>query len=170
MSMTVILTDHVEHLGERGDVVRVKPGYARNYLLPQGLAYSETVANRRRFDEEQSSWQEMDLARKSAAEKLAAEIAGTELVFERRAGETDVLFGSVSMVDLAKGLADHGVDIDRRRILLAEPIKNLGTSTVDVKVYQDMVVPITVHVVRPGEKPGQAVEAVEPEAVAEPAE
>lgn len=168
--MTVILTDHVEHLGERGDVVRVKPGYARNYLLPQGLAYPETVANRRRFDEEQSTWQEMDLARRSAAEKLAAQIGGIELVFERRAGETDVLFGSVSVVDLAKGLADHGVEIDRRRIQLAEPIKHLGASAVEVKVYQDLVVPITVHVVRPGEKPGQAAEAVEPEAVVETAE
>ncbi len=163
--MTVILTDHVEHLGNRGDVVRVKPGYARNFLLPKGLAYPDTVTNRRRFNEEQTTWQEMDLARRSEAEQLAAKLAATELVFERRAGETDALFGSVSLVDIANELAARGLEIDRRRILLGEPIKSLGSAAVKVKVFQDLVVPVTVHVVRPGEQPGQAAaEAVEAEA------
>jgi len=152
--MKVILNDHVEHLGERGDAVTVKPGYARNYLLPQGLAYPDTPGNRRRFEEEQDRWEEMDLQRRSAADKLAADLKGTELVFERRAGENDVLFGSVNLVDIGRALADKGFDIDRRRIQLHEPIKELGTQTVDVRVYMDTSVAITVHVVRPGQEPG----------------
>jgi large subunit ribosomal protein L9 len=179
--MKVILNDHVEHLGERGDAVTVKPGYARNYLFPQGLAYPDTPGNRRRFEEEQARWEEMDLQRRSAADKLAAELDGTELVFERRAGENDVLFGSVNLVDVGRALADKGFDIDRRRIQLNEPIKELGTRAVDVRVYMDTAVSITVHVVRPGQEPGApvaddaqvdlapAVEAVEAPA-SEPAE
>lgn len=154
--MKVILNDHVEHLGERGDAVTVKPGYARNYLFPQGLAYPDTPGNRRRFDEEQARWEEMDLQRRSAADKLAADLEGTELVFERRAGENDVLFGSVNLVDIGRALADKGFDIDRRRIQLNEPIKEIGTQTVDVRVYMDTAVSITVHVVRPGQEPGAA--------------
>lgn len=163
--MKVILNDHVEHLGERGDEVTVKPGYARNYLIPQGLAYPNTLANRRRFEQDQRTWEEMDLKRQSAADKLAADLAGTELVFERRAGERDVLFGSVSVVDLARALAGKGYELDRRRIQLAEPIKALGTSTVPVRVYRDVEVPITVHVVRPGEEPGAAEAAPAPAAM-----
>ena len=98
--MRVILNDHIDHLGERGDVVEVKPGYARNYLLPKGLAYLESDGNRRRFEEEQKNWEEMDLNRRSAAEKMAADLDGTELLFERRAGEKDVLFGSVNIADI----------------------------------------------------------------------
>ena len=91
--MKVILNDYIEHLGERGDSVTVKPGFARNYLLPKGLAYPDTPGNRKRFDEEQKNWEEMDLERRSAAEKLAADLDGNKLLFERRAGERDVLFG-----------------------------------------------------------------------------
>lgn len=154
--MKVMLNDHVENLGERGDEVTVKPGYARNYLIPKGLAYPNTIAAQRRFEQEQKIWEEMDLKRQSAAEKLAAELTGTELVFERRAGERDVLFGSVSVVDVARALAGKGFELDKRRIQLAEPIKSLGTSTVAVRVYRETDVPIAVHVVRPGEKPGPA--------------
>ena len=154
--MKVILNDHVEHLGERGDAVTVKPGYARNYLFPQGLAYPDTPGNRRRFEEEQAKWEEMDLHRRSAADKLAADLEGLELTFERRAGENDVLFGSVNLTDIGRGLADKGFDLDRRRIQLHEPIKEIGTQTVDVRVYMDTTVSITVHVVRPGQEPGAA--------------
>jgi large subunit ribosomal protein L9 len=170
--MKVILNDHIDHLGERGDVVGVKPGYARNYLLPNGLAYLDTPGNRRRFEEEQTRWEEMDLGRRTAAEKMAADMVGTELLFERRAGEKDVLFGSVSIADIGRELADRGFDIDRRRILLAHPIKELGSHQVDVQVHHDINVTIPVHVVRPGEQPtptesGEA--AVAAPAVAAPA-
>jgi len=161
--MRVILNDHIDHLGERGDVVAVKPGYARNYLLPKKLAYIDTPGNRRQFDQEQQKWEEMDLERRSAAEKMAGEMTGTELTFERRAGEKDVLFGSVNSADIAKALAERGFELDRRRVLLDHPIKELGTFAVDVRVHRDFEVRIPIFVVRPGDQPGEAVE--EPETV-----
>ena len=170
--MKVILNDHIDHLGERGDVVTVKPGYARNYLLPKGLAYLDTPGNQRRFDEEQTRWEEMDLGRRTAAEKIAADMAGTELLFERRAGEKNVLFGSVSVVDIGRELADRGFVLDRRRILLGHPIKELGSSQVDGRVHRDIKVAIPIHVVRPGEQPAppEAIEErVAEDGVAEPA-
>jgi len=164
--MKVILNDYVEHLGERGDVVDVKPGYARNYLLPKGLAYPDTPGNRRLFEQEQRRWQEIDLKRKTAAEKLAAQLEGMELLFERRAGESDTLFGSVTSHDIAHALTEKGVEIERRRVELHEPIKALGTYTVPVQVYRDLKVDLTVHVVRPGEQPGESQPEAE-EAVVE---
>jgi large subunit ribosomal protein L9 len=148
--MKVILNDHVDHLGERGDVVEVKPGHARNYLLPHGFAYLDTPGNRRRFTLEQSSWEEMDLARRGEAERLAAKMAGTELTFERRAGDRDILFGSVSLVDIGRELAVRGFDLDRRRVLLDHPIKALGIYQVEVQIHPDIRVAVAVHVVRPG--------------------
>jgi large subunit ribosomal protein L9 len=150
--MKLILNDHVEHLGERGDSVVVKPGYARNYLLPKGLAYLDTPGNRRRFEQEQRTWEEMDLERHSAAEKVAAEIQGTELRFERRAGEKDVLFGSVNVADIARGLAEQGFEIDRRRVMLDHPIKELGSFEVTIQIHRDIPVSIPVHVTRPGDQ------------------
>jgi large subunit ribosomal protein L9 len=155
--MKVILTDHVEHLGERGAAVSVKPGYARNYLLPKGLAYLDTPGNRKLFQQQQSGWEAMDLERRSTAEKIAAEMAGVELQFERRAGERDVLFGSVTVVDIARELEARGFALERRRIRLDQPIKSLGTSMVEVAIHRDITVTIPVHVVRPGDQaePGQ---------------
>lgn len=155
--MKVILTDHVEHLGERGDSVSVKPGYARNYLLPKGLAYLDTAGNRKLFQQQQSGWEAMDFERRSAAEKAAAEMAGVELQFERRAGERDVLFGSVTVVDIARELEQRGFELERRRIRLEQPIKTLGTSMVEVAIHREITVKIPVHVVRPGDQaePGQ---------------
>jgi len=159
--MRVILNDHIDHLGERGDVVEVKPGYARNYLLPKGLAYLESHGNRRRFEEEQKGWDEMDIHRRSAAEKMAADMDGTELLFERRAGEKDVLFGSVNITDIARALSEVGFDIDRRRIELGHPIKELGSQKVDVRVHRDITVSIPIHVVRPGDQPEPIVDELE---------
>ena len=168
--MKVILNDYLEHVGERGDSVEVKPGYARNYLLPKGLAYPDTPGNRRRFEQEQHHWEEMDLGRRSAAEVLAKGMDGTELKFERRAGERDVLFGSVSVADIAKDLADMGFEIDRRRIMLQHPIKELGNFEVELNIHRDIQVTLPVFVVRPGEEPklgGDAAEAAAVEEVAE---
>jgi large subunit ribosomal protein L9 len=159
--MKVILNDHIENLGERGDSVVVKPGYARNYLLPKGLAYLDTPGNRKLFLQEQSRWEEMDLHRKSAAEKMAAEMEGTELTFERRAGEKDVLFGSVSVVDIARGLADRGFDLERRRVRMDSPIKELGTFPVEIQVHRDISVTVPVHVIRPGGQPEARTDAAE---------
>ncbi len=173
--MKVILNDHIEHLGERGDSVVVKPGYARNYLIPKGHAYLDTPGNRKLFEQEQNRWEEMDLHRRSAAEKVAAQMEGTELIFERRAGEKDMLFGSVSVMDIVRELADRGFELERRRVRLDNPIKELGTVPVEVLVHRDFAVTIPVHVVRPGEQPGPAtaaepVEDAEPAVAAEPAE
>lgn len=151
--MKVILNDYVEHLGERGDVVDVKPGYARNYLLPKRLAYPDSPGNRRLFEQEQTRWEAMDLHRREAATKVAEQLEGVQLLFERRAGEKDVLFGSVTPHDIVAALGSRGVEVERRRVQLEHPIKALGTHVVPVKVHRDMVIDITVHVVRPGEEP-----------------
>jgi large subunit ribosomal protein L9 len=98
----------------------------------------------------------MDLERRSAAEKVAVEIKGTELLFERRVGEKDVLFGSVSVLDISRELADKGFNFERRRIRLDHPIKELGTYDVDVQIHRDVKVTVPVHVVRPGGQPEPA--------------
>ena len=161
--MKVILNDYIEHLGERGDSVVVKRGYANNYLLPKGLAYPDTSGYRRRFDQDQNHWEEMDLERRSAGEKLAASLEGIKLAFERRAGENDVLFGSVSIADIHRELQERGFDLDRKRILLEHPIKELGAVDVEIQIHREITVKIPVRVVRPGEDP----DAVAPEFVAE---
>ncbi len=159
--MKVILNDFIEHLGERGDSVSVKPGFARNYLLPKGLAYPDTPGNRRRFEQEQHKWEEMDTSRRSTAEVLAKNMAGTELKFERRASEKDVLFGSVSVADIAAELAQKGFELDRRRVMLEHPIKELGSFEVRINVHRDIQLTLPVFVVRPGEQPERGGEAVE---------
>jgi len=161
--MKVILNDYIEHLGERGDSVVVKRGYANNYLLPKGLAYPDTPGNRRRFEQEQKGWEEMDLERRTAGQKLAAELDGIKLAFERRAGEKDVLFGSVSVADIHRELKERGFNLDRKRILLEHPIKELGAFDVVVQIHRDIQVIIPIGVVRPGEDP----DAIAPEFAAE---
>lgn len=151
--MKVILNDFIEHLGERGDSVSVKPGYANNYLIPKGLAYFDTPGNRKRFQQEQKTWEQQDTQRRGAAEKLAAQLKGTKLAFERRAGEKDVLFGSVTAADIAAALADRGFEIDRRRIVLEHPIKELGAVDVVINIHRGIDVVVPVRVVRPGEDP-----------------
>ena len=161
--MKVILNDYIEQLGERGDSVVVKRGYAQNYLLPKGLAYPDTPGNRRRFAQEQKQWEEMDLERRSAGEKLASELDGTTLAFERRAGEKDVLFGSVNVADIHRELQARGFDLDRKRILLDHPIKELGAFNVTVQIHREISVTLPITVVRPGEDP----DAIAPEFAAE---
>ncbi len=169
--MKVILNDHVEHLGERGASVDVKPGYARNYLLPKGLAYLDTPGNRRLFEQEQNRWQEMDLKRQSAAETIRDSMQGIELVFERRAGEKNVLFGSVTASDIGRELAEKGFEIDKRRVHLAEVIKELGTFEAVVHIHRDIDVTIPVHVIRPGGQVGdETVETASEETSAESTE
>jgi len=161
--MKVILNDHIEHLGERGDSVVVKPGYANNYLIPKGLAYHDSPGNRRRFGQEQKRWEEMDVKRRGAAEKLAADLEGTKLAFERRAGENNVLFGSVNVADISRELAVRGFEIDRKRVGLEHAIKELGSFDVVVHIHRDINVTVPVRVVRPGEDP----DAAAPQFVAE---
>ncbi len=143
--MKVILNDHVEHLGDRGATLEVKPGYARNYLFPKGLAYEATPANLARFKQETRKWEQSQAKQKGEAEAIAGQLAGVELTFVRRAGEGDALYGSVTSSDVADALAARGLAVDRRRIEL-EHIKRLGTFRAEVKLHRDVRVPITLHV------------------------
>ncbi len=168
--MKVILNDHVEHLGERGASVEVKPGYARNYLLPQGLAYLDTPGNRRLFDQQQNRWHEMDLSRRTAAEAVQASMKGVELLFERRAGEKNVLFGSVTTADIGRELTEKGFDIDKRRVHLDEVIKELGNFEATLKIHRDISVILPIHVIRPGGQVEETEEVVAEEPEGAPAE
>jgi large subunit ribosomal protein L9 len=149
--MRVILNEHVEHLGERGTVCDVKPGFARNFLIPKGLAYEATAANKARFQHETKRWEEREHQDKSEAETLAARLAGLELTFTRRAGEADALYGSVTSSDIADALAAKGFELDRRKIDLAQHIKRLGTFMAELHLHREVRVPITLHVERAGE-------------------
>ena len=143
--MKVILNDHVEHLGDRGTTLEVKPGYARNFLIPKGLAYQATPANMARFKQETKRWEQHQAKEKGEAETIAGQLAGVELTFRRRAGEGDALYGSVTSSDVAEALSARGLSVDRRRINL-EHIKRLGTYTAEVKLHREVRVPITLHV------------------------
>jgi large subunit ribosomal protein L9 len=158
--MKVILNDHVEQLGDRGTTLEVKRGFARNYLIPKGLAYEATPANMARFKQETKSWEVVQAKEKGEAEEIAGKLAGTELAFQRRAGEGDVLYGSVTASDVAEALEARGFAVDRRRIELAQHIKRLGTFSAEIHLHRDVRVPITLHVEREGEpeaaQPGEA--------------
>ncbi len=143
----VILRTDVADLGRAGEVVDVKPGYARNYLIPQGLAYSASEANVRRLESEREQ-AELSLERqKDKAEGLAAELEGRSVSFKVKAGEEGRLFGSVTTVDIAEQLAAEGVTIDRRDIILEEPIKELGVFRVPVRLHAEVRPELTVWVV-----------------------
>ncbi|MEW6337187.1 MAG: 50S ribosomal protein L9 [Acidobacteriota bacterium] len=148
--MKVILNDHVENLGDRGTVCDVKPGYARNFLIPKGLAYAASPANLARYKQEQKRWEVKQASEKVAAEGLASRLAGTELSFVRRAGEGDALYGSVTAADIAEALAGRGFEIDRRRIVLPQHIKRLGSFSAELHLHRDVRVPLTLHVEREG--------------------
>jgi large subunit ribosomal protein L9 len=127
MSIEVILKEHVEHLGSRGEIVKVADGYARNYLLPRKLALAVTEL--------------------SEVQGLAAKLAAADVSIARRVGEHDALYGSVTSADIAEALAQRGFTIDRRKIQLAEPLKTLGEHDVPVKLHRDVTVPIKVKIV-----------------------
>jgi large subunit ribosomal protein L9 len=151
--MKIILNEDVENLGPRGTVCEVKPGFARNYLIPKGLAYGASSANRARFKQEQKQWELAQAKEKGAAEMAAGQLAGTELEFLRRAGEEDTLYGSVTASDVAEALATRGFEVDRRRIHIEQHIKRLGSYTVEVRLHREVRVPIMLHVRREGAEP-----------------
>jgi large subunit ribosomal protein L9 len=144
--MKVILADDVRGVGHRGDTVTVKPGFARNYLFPQGLAWEATVANMRRLTEEKRKYDEKTLHEKGVAEEVSRRVEGLKLVIAKKAGEGDVLYGSVTPADIADALAERGIEVDRRRIEVAEPIKRLGEHTVHVRFHRDVVAELVVEV------------------------
>ncbi|MEZ4414145.1 MAG: 50S ribosomal protein L9 [Gemmatimonadota bacterium] len=146
--MKIILREAVEHLGDAGEVVSVKPGYARNYLLPRGLAYQATEQNLRRLEEEQKQAEERSRRDYLEAKRRASQLEGKSLVFQAKAGEEGKLFGSVTNADIAERLNQMGLDfeVDRRRLELEEPLKQVGTHTVAMRLHADVHVPIEVRI------------------------
>jgi large subunit ribosomal protein L9 len=144
----VILREHVEKLGRRGDVVKVADGYARNFLLPRNLALPVTEGNRRRIEHQRKLADQRELAEKSAAEATAARLNTVVCAVARRVGENDVLYGSVTAADIAESLAAQQFDIEKRKIHLEEPLKALGEFTVPVKLHREVTANITVRVVK----------------------
>ena len=145
--MEVILREHVEHLGRRGDIVKVAEGYARNYLLPRRLALAVNEGNKRQIERERKNAEVRELEEKTQAEAFAARLAELEIAIPRRVGEHDTLYGSVTTVDIASALAAKGFEVDRRKIVLAEPLKALGQVTVPIKIHRDVTAQVKVSVV-----------------------
>ncbi len=137
--MKVILRADVENLGRLGDLVEVKDGYGRNYLLPQGLAMLASPSNLKVFEVERKKLQIKVDALRAEASSLAEKIAGTDAVIAMRVGENDKLYGSVTSTQIAEALAAKGIEVDRRRILLDAPIRSLGQYTIRVRLHADVV-------------------------------
>ncbi|MBG0774417.1 50S ribosomal protein L9 [Oleidesulfovibrio alaskensis] len=170
--MKVILRADVENLGKLGDIVEVRPGYGRNFLLPQGMAMAATASNMKVFEMERRKLQaEMDAVRATAT-TLAEKIAAADVSIAVRVGENDKLYGSVTPAHIADALAEAGVEIDRRRILLDAPIRNLGEYDVRVRLHADVEAVIALKVVAEGrtEEADAEESAAEEPAVEEAAE
>ena len=157
--MEVILRDHVDNLGQRGDIVKVADGYARNYLLPRKLALAATEANKKQIQRERKIFEVKEAAEKGAAEELARRLLQIELVVARRVGETDTLYGSVTSADIARELESQGFELDRRAIVLPEPIRQLGEFSVPAKLHREVTAQVKVRVVREGGQAPQPTEA-----------
>jgi large subunit ribosomal protein L9 len=145
--MEVILREHVDNLGNRGDVVKVAAGYARNYLLPRQLALPVTVASKRQIEREREKADARDAEERATAEALAQKVAAFDISISRRVGENNTMFGSVTSADIAQALAAKGFQVEKRKITLAEPIKSIGEHTVQVKVHRDVTTEVKVKVV-----------------------
>jgi large subunit ribosomal protein L9 len=145
--MEVILRQHVEKLGERGEIVKVADGYGRNFLLPRKLALVATEANRKQIERERVKFDQQEAEEKKGAEGLASQLAGVTLQIARRVGTTEALYGSVTNADIADELKAKGFEIDRRKVQLDDPIKKLGEYEIPVKLHREVSVPIKVTVV-----------------------
>jgi len=148
--MEVILREHVEHLGNRGEIVKVADGYARNYLLPRKLALLVTDGNRKQIERERAKFDAKEAEEQKVAQAIADRMASVEIVIARKVGETDALYGSVTSSDIAEALAAKGFDIDRRKLQLPDPIKRLGTVDLAVKLHRDVTATVKVKVVAEG--------------------
>jgi large subunit ribosomal protein L9 len=145
--MEVILREHVDNLGRRGDIVKVAEGYARNYLLPRKLALSVTEANKRQIERERKLAEVREAEEKATAEALAQRLTQLEIEIARRVGENDTLYGSVTSADLAHALEAKGFEIEKRKIQLPEPLKALGETIVPIKIHREVTAQVRVKVV-----------------------
>ena len=148
--MDVILREHVDNLGQRGEIVKVADGYARNYLLPRKLALVATEGNKKQIERERVTVEARELEEKKVAEAVAARIATVEIVIARKVGETEALYGSVTSADIAEALAGKGFEIDRRKLHLPEPLKKIGEVDVPIKLHREVTATVKVKVVAEG--------------------
>jgi len=146
MAMQIILQEDIEKLGHRGDVVTVKPGYARNYLLPRDLAIEATPGNMKALERIRTALAKKTATELEAAKKQAELLTGVSLNFKRKTGENDQMFGSVTASDISEGLAAQGYKIDKRQVQLTEPIKIIGEQNITIKVFRDVTAQIKVSV------------------------
>lgn len=143
----VILTDEVRGLGNRGEVVSVAAGYARNFLLPKELAYPATPGNMKRLEQEKRRYDVAQAKEKDQAATVAKAFDGLTVTIRKKAGEHDAIYGSVTATELAEALQGKGITVDRRRIELDEPIKRLGAHTVHVRLHREVIATLNVEVV-----------------------
>lgn len=150
--MKVILIDEIRGLGSRGDVVTVKDGYARNFLLPKQLAREATPGNLKTIEQERKKWALLADKEKIVAQKAADSVKGMKIVVRKRVGDHGNLFGSVTTNDIADALTAKGIEIDKRRIEMAHPIKSIGTHDVEVRLHRDVAAHIQVEVIPEGKE------------------
>jgi large subunit ribosomal protein L9 len=148
--MEVILRQHVDNLGRRGEIVKVADGYARNYLLPRKLALLATAGNKQHVERERKIFEAREAEERGQAQALAARLTALTISIARRVGDTEQLYGSVTASDIAEFLKEKGFEVDRRKLILPEPIKALGEHDVPLKLHREVTVPLKVHVVREG--------------------
>ena len=145
--MEVILREDVKSLGKAGALVRVKPGYARNFLLPQGLAFEATAGNKKRIEAESKARETRASHDRNEAQGLAATLSAVAITIPAKAGEGDRLFGSITAQDIADGLAKAGHPVDKRKIELPHPIKQLGEHAVPIRLHSDVHATVSVTIV-----------------------
>ena len=146
--MEVILRQAIENLGHTGDIVKVSPGYARNFLLPRGLAYEATPGNKKKLEQERARLEAAENDRRTAAQGVATQLEAVSLTFSARVGEEGKLFGSVTSADIAQQLEAQGIHIEKRQIDLHEPIRTLGVYRVPVRLHADVKPEIKVWVIK----------------------
>jgi large subunit ribosomal protein L9 len=146
--MEIILQEDIEKLGTRGQVVTVKEGYARNYLLPQKLAIPANASNMKRLEKMRAAFAKKEATERESAQQQAAQLASVALKLSRKAGENDQLFGSVTTADIAEALKAQGYEIDKRKIQLNDPIKLVGEYPITLKLYRDVTATVTLTVER----------------------
>ncbi|OYV40480.1 MAG: 50S ribosomal protein L9 [Rhodospirillales bacterium 20-64-7] len=162
-NVELILLQRVEKLGQMGEVVKVKPGYARNYLLPQSKAVRATKANRERFERERAQLEAQNIKRRDEAERVAERVAGLSITLIRQASDAGALYGSVSARDISEGCTASGLGIERSQVVLDTPIKSLGISNVRVALHPEVIIDVKVNVAR---SPEEAEKQARGEAIA----
>ena len=149
--MKIILREHVDHLGERGEIVTVAPGYGRNFLLPKGLAYLATPGNVKQIEHQRRVWTARDMKDQQDAEALAARLAALDLSVTHKAGESGTLYGAVTPIEIAALLGSKGIDIDRRKLEVSEPIKAIGEYEIGVRLHPKVSGAVKLNVVPEGQ-------------------